>query len=304
MASTLSSLLGPTLVDHGGSSLSTDEALAGARVVGIYFSAHWCPPCKAFTPVLSRFNTKHGAALGLKLVFATNDESDSKFKEYFNSMELDLALPFKAPAIASLSSKYGVKGIPTLVFIDAATGELITTKRVHGLADLTSLYAARERRGSTRWRSHHVLVATTVCELAHCRGREGVSSDPEGTGFPYREKSVWELLDGAKGFTDAAGATFGVKSLKNRNLGLYFSASWCGPCVSFTPQLVKWYAARAAAGEPPLEIVFVSSDRDEASFKGYLAKMPWKALAFADRATKTALSELFDVEGIPTVRRE
>jgi len=27
------------------------DALAGKEVIMLYFSAHWCPPCKIFTPV-------------------------------------------------------------------------------------------------------------------------------------------------------------------------------------------------------------------------------------------------------------
>jgi len=30
----------------------TAEAALGGKVVGLYFSAHWCPPCRQFTPVL------------------------------------------------------------------------------------------------------------------------------------------------------------------------------------------------------------------------------------------------------------
>ena len=35
-----------------------------------------------------------------------------------------------------------------------------------------------------------------------------------------------------------------------------------------------------------LEVVFVSSDRDEASFKEYFGEMPWLALDFSDRKLK------------------
>lgn len=31
----------------------TSEVLAGCEAVGIYFSAHWCPPCRRFTPEVS-----------------------------------------------------------------------------------------------------------------------------------------------------------------------------------------------------------------------------------------------------------
>ena len=36
-------ILGKTFVSNDGP-VGT-EKLAGAQVIGIYFSAHWCPPC-------------------------------------------------------------------------------------------------------------------------------------------------------------------------------------------------------------------------------------------------------------------
>lgn len=46
------------------------------------------------------------------------------------------------------------------------------------------------------------------------------------------------------------------------------------------------------------EVIFCSSDRDEASFKEYFATMPWLALQFDD-PRKKALSKHFDISGIP-----
>mmetsp|Transcript_17358 Transcript_17358/g.26215 ORF Transcript_17358/g.26215 Transcript_17358/m.26215 type:complete len:912 (-) Transcript_17358:287-3022(-) len=48
-----------------------------------------------------------------------------------------------------------------------------------------------------------------------------------------------------------------------------------------------------------LEVVFVSSDRDSASFENYFQTMPWLALPFTDRAKKNVLSQQFGVNGIP-----
>ena len=50
-----------------------------------------------------------------------------------------------------------------------------------------------------------------------------------------------------------------------------------------------------------MELVFVSSDRDEEAFKEYYGEMPWLALPFADRAAKNALSKMMEVDGIPSL---
>lgn len=81
-------------------------------------------------------------------------------------------------------------------------------------------------------------------------------------------------------------------------VGIYFSAHWCPPCRGFTPALAEFYNNVKDSGK--LEIVFVSSDRDEKSFNEYFAEMPWKALPFSERAAKEALSQKFGVRGIPT----
>jgi nucleoredoxin len=47
-----------------------------------------------------------------------------------------------------------------------------------------------------------------------------------------------------------------------------------------------------------LEIIFVSSDRDAASFQEYYATMPWLAIPRGD-PRKEKLSKLFGVQGIP-----
>jgi len=85
----------------------------------------------------------------------------------------------------------------------------------------------------------------------------------------------------------------------NDVIGLYFSASWCGPCRRFTPQLVEAYETLKKEGKG-FEIVFISSDSDLDEFKEYFRKMPWFALPYEDyRELQEELSEKYECQGIP-----
>ncbi|CAL0313177.1 unnamed protein product [Lupinus luteus] len=88
-----------------------------------------------------------------------------------------------------------------------------------------------------------------------------------------------------------------IDSLKGKKVGIYFSASWCGPCRKFTPFLVDVYNELAPKGD--FEIIFVTADEDDESFKAYFSKMPWLAIPFSDSDTRNSLDELFQVKGIP-----
>jgi nucleoredoxin len=97
------------------------------------------------------------------------------------------------------------------------------------------------------------------------------------------------------------GATTPVSALADKQVvGLYFSAHWCPPCRGFTPKLAEVYTAIKGTGKS-LEIVFVSSDRDDVAFDSYHKEMPWLALPFAERALKQTLSKRFKVSGIPSL---
>jgi len=100
---------------------------------------------------------------------------------------------------------------------------------------------------------------------------------------------------------DKSGAAVELSSLQSKDVvGVYFSAHWCGPCRSFTPKLVELYNECKKKGKS-FEVVFVSSDEDKDAFNSYYGDMPWCALSYDDRSLKDALSDVFDVEGIPTL---
>lgn len=101
-----------------------------------------------------------------------------------------------------------------------------------------------------------------------------------------------------KQLIDAKGKTVDTKTaLEGKIVAVYFSASWCGPCRGFTPQLVQFHKRVARRG---LEVVFVSSDRNENDMMNYMKKdsMPWLAVPFKDPAV-AKLKRMGKVRGIP-----
>jgi len=117
-------LLGPELCSAKGK-VPTATALAG-KSVALYFSAHWCPPCRGFTPRLAESYRKHLAARGFEVVFISSDRDSKAFASYFREQPW-LALPFDdRQRKAKLGSKFGVSGIPSLIILDEH-GKLIDT---------------------------------------------------------------------------------------------------------------------------------------------------------------------------------
>ena len=50
-------LNGQKLLRKNGEVVAADEALKDKKIICYYFSAHWCPPCRSFTPILGDFYT-------------------------------------------------------------------------------------------------------------------------------------------------------------------------------------------------------------------------------------------------------
>jgi len=229
---------------------STENLLSGKSAVGIYFSAHWCPPCRGFTPELAKMYSETFSGLGMEIVFVSSDKDESAFNDYFREMPW-VALPFEKRDVKEmLSKKYKVQGIPSFVVL-GPDGQTITTE-----------------------------------------GRKAVTNDPKGEKYPWIPPTAAEK---AKMVLDTLGSE-AITKAGSKAIGIYFSAHWCPPCRGFTPKLAEFYKDGL---KDKMEIFFVSSDRDQASFDEYFAEMPWQALPYEKRAEKTLLSETFGVSGIP-----
>ncbi|MGJ3244170.1 MAG: thioredoxin family protein [Opitutales bacterium] len=119
----LATLLDGKLMDAEGDPVSAAE-LKG-KTVGLYFSAHWCPPCRGFTPKLSAFYQEQDNP-NFELVFVSADRSQ---KDAFKYMAEDnmtwYTVEWRSEPANALMESFAVKSIPTLVILNPE-GNLIT----------------------------------------------------------------------------------------------------------------------------------------------------------------------------------
>lgn len=129
------------LIDCKSNKVSTDKVKD--KYVGVYFSASWCGPCKAFNPKLKRFYDKNKNEF--EIIFISLDRDTSlppgnadKFHlqlktNYIKSSKMNwLTTNTNYYANAKLHTKTGNRGIPRLV-VFSPTGKYITN---HGYYDV------------------------------------------------------------------------------------------------------------------------------------------------------------------------
>ncbi|XP_076379980.1 nucleoredoxin isoform X2 [Megalopta genalis] len=86
---------------------------------GVYFSAHWCPPCKAFTPQLvDTYQRIRERGHDFEVIFVSSDRSEESYNVYIESMPW-LRIPFsQEERRRKLARALDVQAIPTLVILD------------------------------------------------------------------------------------------------------------------------------------------------------------------------------------------
>lgn len=113
----------PTIKELIGSTLMKGDKVVGASALegmyfGLYFSAHWCGPCKQFTPKLIEcYNELKKLGKNFEVVFCSSDNDENEYKGYYGSMPW-LTLGYRSPIKEKLSTQLNVEGIPTFILCD------------------------------------------------------------------------------------------------------------------------------------------------------------------------------------------
>jgi nucleoredoxin len=126
---TMEQLLGPQLLQSVSKSVSTNTLLKDTKLVALYFSAAWCPPCQKFSPILKEFY-KHTSRNDIEIIYVSSDKSLDEFNTYYGSMPWLAMMTDKEAAKRKndLGRALKLAGIPTLVVLEVETGYFVTNQ--------------------------------------------------------------------------------------------------------------------------------------------------------------------------------
>jgi nucleoredoxin len=132
-----------------------DEALEKKKLIALYFSAHWCAPCRKFTPQLVEYYNRVAAQHPeFEIIFVSHDRSPFGFETHLKETQMPWpAIDYQKVSSKSAITKYAGEGIPDLVLVDAS-GKVISDsyagKEYFGpqkvLADLDHIFAVAAQR--------------------------------------------------------------------------------------------------------------------------------------------------------------
>ncbi|XP_065873638.1 probable nucleoredoxin 1 [Euphorbia lathyris] len=245
------------------------------KIVGLYFSASWCRPCRNFTPslieVYEQLSSK-GDDFQLELVFISSDRDEESFNSYFSKMPW-LAIPFSDDENRKrLKELFKVRGIPNLVFLDA-NGEVCCDQGVKIIRDY----------GIEGYPFSQEKVEYFKKEEENAKKNQALSSI---------------LVSGSRDYLISKdGNKVHVSELEGKMVGLYLSVNSHPLCLEFTPKLVEMYK-NLKEKEGKFEIVWISIDFEASDFKQGLETMPWLALPFEEKS-REKIARYFELRGLP-----
>ncbi|WVZ57237.1 hypothetical protein U9M48_007646 [Paspalum notatum var. saurae] len=234
-------------------------------------------PINEFTAELAEMYKKlkeMGEKFEVVAVYFNNDES--VFKENFEGMPW-LAIPHGDKMCDKLVRYFELRALPTLVLI-GPDGRTLNSN----ISDVI------EEHGSEAWEGFPFSAEKMDVLISKSKARAALQT--------LESLLVTGDLDYVVG---KSGAKVPVSGLVGKTVILYFSAKWCAPCRAFLPTLVKEYT-KIKEKNSGFEIVFVSLDKDQASYDEYFSDMPWLALPLGD-ARKQSLTKKFKIRDIPSL---
>ena len=93
------------------------ESIKSKKYLMVYYSAHWCGPCRSFTPKLVKWYNENHA--DYDVVFVSSDRNNADMLKYMKGAKMPWAGTVKGSKAEKALKKFqNGRGIPCLVLID------------------------------------------------------------------------------------------------------------------------------------------------------------------------------------------
>ena len=125
-----------SLLKNNSPVIPLNDALGGKELALFYVSAHWCPPCRKFTPMLANWYQSNKQYV--EVVFVSADHDEQGFENYFKQSHPWTAIDYENDAREQIMAKLRVQGIPRLVVVDAISGKIVENNAVGKPLDLNT----------------------------------------------------------------------------------------------------------------------------------------------------------------------
>jgi thiol:disulfide interchange protein DsbD len=206
----------------------SEAGLAAARAEGkpvmIDATADWCLACKELD----------------KETF--NDSSVRRAARAFVTMKLDLTLAEKGTDAGMVKDRYGVLGLPTVLFIDP-TGRELGGLRLEGFEPPEEFVERLQR----------VVSASQSPSQPAARDQNQTTAQTLTPGQSTTPDVAFKMLDGT---------AFDLKAAKGKVVILDFWATWCIPCKSEIPTFNELHKEYNKQG---VDIIGISTDEEGAA---------------------------------------
>lgn len=155
-----------------------------AKIIGFYFSAHWCPPCRTFTPKLVEFySALKQDGKDIEIIFVSSDKGEDEMMTYMKETSMPwLAVPYDSVASDALKEikkeELNSGGIPALVIV--RDGQIVTK---NGRNDVQSLGSEAYQK----WLKMEPEALEKVAEKKPSAKTDSVISAPEKKELDFNE---------------------------------------------------------------------------------------------------------------------
>ncbi|MEM0966847.1 MAG: thioredoxin-like domain-containing protein [Verrucomicrobiota bacterium] len=110
----------------GDALVPASDALDGKDVIAVYYSAHWCPPCRQFTPQLSEFYDQASEEYpNFQMIFMSSDRGSDAMEEYMEWGKMNFPAVSFDERQASGLGEFSARGIPYLVVLDGDGNQIL-----------------------------------------------------------------------------------------------------------------------------------------------------------------------------------